>query len=157
MLSPLPLAYVAHATQGRIRLRVPARQGETDYFSECTARLAEIEGVLAVRPRALTASLLIEHDSAFETIVERVRAAGLFAIAEVGADRGPPPAGRPLAPAIAGVLGVLAALQLFRNQVLPPALTLLWYAASLAREPQAPSASTASMRSQGRSRSRRPT
>jgi hypothetical protein len=134
MLRPLPLAYVAHAAAGRTRLRVPARQGDVEFFTACAARLAEIEGVLAVQPRALTASLLVEHDIDLEAIAEQARAAGLFTIAadpvEREADRAP------ALPALAGLLGTLAVVQLFRNRVLPPAITLAWYALALARDSQ---------------------
>jgi hypothetical protein len=156
MLSPLPLAYVAHATRGRTRLHFPSREGDVEFFSDCSARVAEIQGVRWVRVRSLTASLVIEHDGAFDTIKEQARAAGLFTVVETqrGSERAE--AG-PALPPVAAVLGGLAVMQLFRNHVLPPAITLLWYAASLAREHHAPSASAASVRSHGRSRSRRPT
>jgi hypothetical protein len=55
------------------------------------------------------------------------------------------------------VLGALAVVQLYRQQVLPPAITLLWYAAAVAGWRHVLSASAASVRSQGKSRSRRPT
>jgi hypothetical protein len=153
MLSALPVAYVAHAGAGRTRLRVPARQGDAGFFSACAARLAELEGVHAVRPRALTAGLLVEHEGGFEAIAEQASAAGLFRLGEPELEGDAQPA----LPIAAGVLGALAVLQVFRRQLLPPAITLLWYAAALARPSQEPSASTASVRSQGRSRSRRPT
>jgi hypothetical protein len=153
MLSALPRAHVAHASGGRTRLRVPERRGDAEFFAALAARLAELEGVHDVRARALTAGLLIEHEGAFEPIAEQARGAGLFVLEEPSADE--EPAG-PALPALAGVFGALALLQLLRSRVLPPAITLLWYAASLAH-PQAPSASAASTRSQGRSRSSRPT
>ena len=150
-----PAAFVAHASGERTRLRVPSRRGDAGYFAACAARLAEIDGVLAVTPRALTASLLVEHDGEFGAIADRARAAGLFAVQTPDAEDDPVPA--PALPGLAGVLGALAVVQLFRQRVLPPAVTLLWYAAAVASRRQPPSASAASLRSQGKSRSRRPT
>jgi hypothetical protein len=155
MPSRPPGAFLAHASGGRTRLRVPSRRGDTDYFTACAARLAEFDGVLAVTPRALTASLLVEHDGDFGAIAARARAAGLFALEPASGE--PELARGPAVPGLAGVLGALAVVQLLRQRVLPPAITLLWYAASVAGRGHLPSASAASLRSQGRSRSRRPT
>jgi hypothetical protein len=154
MLKPVPLAQLAHATAGRTRLRFPARAGDTDFFTACAARLSELPGVLAVQPRALTASLLIEHEGAFEAVAKRAQEAGVFLVTE---DEPEPPT--LTIPPAAGLLGALALLQLLRSHILPPAITLAWYAASLLKEqePQPRKASTRSVRSQGRSRSRRPT
>jgi hypothetical protein len=155
MASRAPAAHTAHASAGRTRVRVPERRGDVDYFSSSAARLAEFEGVLAVTPRAVTASLLIEHEGVFGAIAERARAEGLFALEP--APHEDPPAPRLAVPGLAGVLGALAVVQLFRQRVLPPAITLLWYAASVAGRRHLPSATATSVRSQGRSRSRRPT
>jgi hypothetical protein len=155
MPSRAPAAHTAHASAGRTRVRVPERKGDVDYFSSSATRLAEFEGVLAVTPRAVTASLLIEHEGAFDPIAGRARAEGLFALEP--APHEDPLAPRLAVPGLAGVLGALAVVQLFRQRVLPPAITLLWYAASVAGRRHLPSASATSVRSQGRSRSRRPT
>ena len=155
MPSHPPAAFTAHASGGRTRLRVPSRRGDADFFTACAARLAEFDGVLAVTPRALTASLLVEHDGDFGAIAERARAAGLFALEPANDEE--ELARGPAMPGLAGVLGALAVVQLFRQRVLPPAVTLLWYAAAVASRRQPPSASAASLRSQGKSRSRRPT
>ena len=146
---------MAHASGGRTRVRVPSRRGDAEFFAACAARLAEFDGVLAVTPRALTASLLVEHDGDFGGIAERARAAGLFALEPANEEEGL--ASGPAIPGLAGVLGALAVVQLFRQRVLPPAITLLWYAAAVAGRRHLPSASAASVRSQGKSRSRRPT
>jgi hypothetical protein len=150
-----PAAFLAHASEGRARLRVPERRGDAGYFSSSAARLAQFEGVLAVTPRAVTASLVIEHEGDFAAIAERARALGLFALEPAPQEENP--AARLAAPRLAAVLGALAVVQLLRQRVLPPAVTLLWYAAALAGRRHLPSASAASVRSQGKSRSRRPT
>jgi hypothetical protein len=153
MLKALPLALVAHAGSKRTRLRIPAHQGDAEFFSACAARLAEIPGVLAVRPRSLTASLLVEHERPFAGVADDALDAGLFVVREKADALGPLPA----IPPVAAVLGALAVVQLFRASVLPPAITLAWYAATLLRERQALSPSASSVPSQGSSRSRRPT
>jgi hypothetical protein len=151
-----PAAFIAHASAGRTRVRVPGRRGDTDFFATSAARLAEFEGVLAVTPRASTSSLLVEHEGEFDAIAKRARAAGLFALGRP-AEEEEALAPRLAIPGLAGVLGALAVVQLFRQRVLPPAITLLWYAASVAGRRHLPSASATSVRSQGKSRSRRPT
>jgi hypothetical protein len=156
MLKALPIAHVVHSTASRTRLRVPSRQGDAEFFAVCAGQLSNTGGVLTVRPRAITASLVIEHDGAFDAIASQARDAGLFIVAK----REPEDEQEALSPAgplAAAIFGGLALLQLFRNRILPPAITLLWYAASLARSAHEPSESAASVRSQGRSRSRRPT
>jgi hypothetical protein len=155
MPSAPPGAHTAHASAGRTRLRVPSRRGDAGYFSSSAARLAEFEGVLAVTPRAATASLLIEHEGDFDPIARRARAAGLFALEPTPEEEDAAP--RLTVPGLAGVLGALAVVQVFRQRVLPPAVTLLWYAATVAGRRHLPSASATSVRSQGKSRSRRPT
>ena len=154
MLKPVPLAQLAHASPGRTRLRFPSRAGDADFFSACAARLSEMPGVLAVRPRALTASLQIEHEGEFEAVASQAQERGLFLVAEHE-----PESPVFAIPPAAGVLGALALLQVFRASVLPPAITLAWYAASLLKEQrtQPRRASPSSVRSQGKSRSRRPT
>jgi hypothetical protein len=153
MLSSLPVAHVAHAGERRTRLRIPGHQGDSEFFSACAARLTEIPGVLAVRPRSLTASLLVEHERPFAAVAEDALNAGLFTVKQE------PAAGEPLAaiPPVAAVLGALAVVQLFRASVLPPAITLGWYAWTLMLERQVLKPSASSVPSQGSSRSRRPT
>jgi hypothetical protein len=133
MREPLPLATVVHATGTRLRLRVQARRGDTAFFERCAAGLAGIAGVGAVQARAMTASLLLHHDGlVVETIAAEAERAGLFIVAEVAPESAARTA--PDLPALGAMaFSALGVLQLFNQRLLPPALTLFWYAATLAR------------------------
>jgi hypothetical protein len=139
MAKDIPAAEVLHSIDGRTRLRVPSRAGEVPFFSALADTLAALDGVMSVRARPLTGSVLVTHDGAFADIAARAEAANLFVIGEAAA----PSAGHrrfELAPAPAvGALamGALGVVQLLQQRVLPPAITLFWYALTLAREAQA--------------------
>jgi hypothetical protein len=133
MREPLPLASVVHATASRTRLRVVSRRGDTAYFERCAAALAGLPGIAAVEGRAMTASLLVHHaDVALSSLAEIGERAGLFIVAEL--EETVDDARLPPAPAMGALaFGALGVMQLFNQRVLPPALTLFWYAATLAR------------------------
>jgi hypothetical protein len=59
-------AEIAHRTDGRVRVRIPGRQGDGRYFAQAAAHVATLDGVVAVRPSPYSASLVIHHDSRFE-------------------------------------------------------------------------------------------
>ncbi len=132
----LPVATIAHASPGRTRLRLPAERDAPEALATLGAALARLAPVEAVEVRPFTGSLLVHHAGDFGEIARLALAEGLFEI------EGAPPRGQRSEPRLAGGLASLTALaftglgvmQLFQNRVLPPALTLFWYAASLARE-----------------------
>ena len=130
MREPLPLATVVHATGTRLRLRVHARRGDAAFFERCAAALARVAGIAAVDARAMTASLLLHHDGVgIETVGVEAERAGLFIVGRQEDAAAPP--GLPALGAMA--FGALGVMQLFNQRVLPPALTLFWYAATLAK------------------------
>lgn len=84
----------------------------------------------------MTGSLLILYGGTLDDLLGGAASAGLFAVQ----DATPQPAGVPaalpeaLVPAAGAVAAAgLAALQLLRREALPPALTLGWYAVTLAQ------------------------
>jgi hypothetical protein len=84
----------------------------------------------------LTGSIVVRHRGAWPQIAEL--AAGIIELVE--AEESLPPAAARLPAILSLGLGALAVLQLFRGQVLPPAVTLLWYASTLAAgRPKEPS------------------
>jgi hypothetical protein len=133
MREPLPLASVVHATASRTRLRVVSRRGDAEYFRRCAAALAELPGVDTVEARAMTASVLVHHDNVpLPSLATAAERAGLFILAALDDAADPPD--MPSAPAMGALaFGALGVMQLFNNRVLPPALTLFWYAATLAK------------------------
>jgi hypothetical protein len=92
-----------------------------------------VAGIAAVDARAMTASLLLHHDGvAVEALAAEAERAGLFIVAEVAASDAAATA--PSLPTLGAMaFGALGVMQLFNQRVLPPALTLFWYAATLAR------------------------
>jgi hypothetical protein len=134
MREPLPLATLVHATPARMRLRVASRRGDAAFFEACAARLAELPGIAAVDARAMTASLLLHHeDVSVEALAEAAERAGLFIVAALD-EAAPAGPALPPPPALGAVaFGALGVMQLFNKRVFPPALTLFWYAATLAK------------------------
>lgn len=128
----LPLAQVAHAMPGRARLRVADRRGDEAYFASVAKGLLAIAGVRAVEVAPLTGSVLIQHSGPLARIGVAAQEARLFVVGEA-----PQPAR--VAQDISIDPRALAALALFaaalwqvsKEHVLPPAITLLWYAGRL--------------------------
>jgi hypothetical protein len=147
----LPVARVAHRAPGRVRLKVPARQGDRAWFGQAAGQISTCAGVTRVEANPVTASLLVRFGDGFSLagLAHAAGAAGLFALEA----RAPVPAlvraGDALQELDArvrqltggeadvrslvflGLLG-LAAVQALRGQVLGPASTLLWQAFDLA-------------------------
>jgi hypothetical protein len=138
MADRIPPAEIVHSIPGRTRLRIADRAGENSFFAGLADGLAALEGVRSVRTRPLIGTVLVTHDGSFAPLAIRAEAADLFVIEERGqlAAAAPPSAAAlPAAGALAMV--ALGVFQLFQERLLPPALTLFWYAHSLAREAQA--------------------
>jgi hypothetical protein len=146
-----PKASIAHESAGRLRFRVPSRQRDAGWFEALRDALLAIEGVLAVDVNPLTAGVLVLHERDTAAVVEDALRRGLFEVA-------PPEPPRPLtgaslrdrvnelddrvraatrgsldlkSTAMAGLLGI-AAVQVLRGRVLPPAAILAWWAGTLA-------------------------
>jgi hypothetical protein len=139
MVHDIPSAEVLHSIDGRTRLRVPAQAGEAPYFAALADSLVALDGVVSVRTRPLIGSVLVIHDGPFANIAARAEAASLFVIEDAAAPSESRPPSRTATAPTAGALamGALGLFQLFQQRVLPPALTLFWYALTLAREAHA--------------------
>lgn len=128
----LPAAEVAHAMPGRTRLRLPDRRGDAAFFASMASGLLSLPGVFDVETRPLTGSVLIAHFNPLDELGDAARTAGLFNLRPA-----------PVAPSldlkvefdpkliVALALAGLAIWQISREKVVPPALTLLWYASNL--------------------------
>jgi hypothetical protein len=131
--APLPLAQVAHAMPGRARLRVADRRGDAAYFASVSKGLAGIAGVRAVEVAPLTGSVLIQHSGPLARIGVAAQDARLFVVGEApqGAARAAP--ADAIDPKAVAALALFAAAlwQMSKQSVLPPAITLLWYASRL--------------------------
>lgn len=77
----LPRALLVHCIPGRLRLRVPERRNDADYFARITARLSMLDGVRTVRSDARVASVLVLHaDGSPGRIADHARSEGLFTL-----------------------------------------------------------------------------
>jgi hypothetical protein len=137
MADALPVAELVHGMPDRSRLRIAARRGENRFFDAVAAELSAHPSVTKVDVAALTGSVLIRHSAPLAEIVGAAEKAGLFRVAAAATgDPISPPLERPKLPvdpklALAAGLGLAALWQVGKGKALPPALTLLWYAARL--------------------------
>ncbi len=136
MVDVLPRANVIHAMDGRTRLRIPERRGDLMFFQSLATALSKTAGVKRTEVTPLTGGVLILHDAPLEHIGEAAEKARLFALAHPETPRPSSESARPLQVdpktiAVAG-LSLIAAWQLYKGKVSPPALTAVWYAARLA-------------------------
>lgn len=146
----LPAAYVAHGIPQRTRMRIPAQRGNHDYFRRLAKALERLPGILEVETNPLTAGLLLRHDIPLDEIGAFAEAQELFALSPELAASAPLGTrlldiGRALDRALLDVTGgrlnateaslllalALALYQLWRGNVLPPALPLFGYALSI--------------------------
>jgi hypothetical protein len=138
MTEPLPVAEFVHGIESRSRLRISSRRGDAAFFTAIAGGLSAHPGVSAVEVSPMTGSVLIRHFVPFEEIVAVSEKAGLFRVGEGEARAVPlsPPEWPKLSVepklAIAMGLGLIALWQLAKGKTLPPALTLIWYAARVA-------------------------
>lgn len=117
---------------GRSRLRIADRRGDAAFFASLATALSGIPGVHKVDVTPLTGSVLIQHGGPLSNIGSKARNARLFSIGEAPGARVEASAFEfdpKLLLAFALVGGAL--WQMSREKILPPAITLLWYALQL--------------------------
>lgn len=131
-----PVATLVHRGQGRTRLRIASKRGNKAFFERLVPQLAALPGVAQVEARPQTGSILFHHRVPWPEVAAAIGETGLFAIGGEAAEAVGPFASLAL-PSVppqlmaAGGMAALAAMQFFRGQTLPPAVTLLWYANEL--------------------------
>jgi len=146
-----PEAVIRHQMRGRLRVRIPEKRKDRDFFSELDRRLSECPQVAAVETNSLTGSVLVFYEGDAAAVRDYAESRNLFRIAEKAA--GPPPAGRAgrglkslderikestggawdgRSAAFIALLS-FAGIQILRGNFLPAAGSLIWYAAGLAR------------------------
>ncbi|MEJ2375760.1 MAG: hypothetical protein P8Y53_17930 [Pseudolabrys sp.] len=117
---------------GRARLRIAERRGDSVFFASVASGLSTIAGIYHAEVRPLTGSVLIEHGPPLDRIGAVAREARLFAIGNAASPPPPVTAAEIDPKMVVGIgLGAVAVWQLLKGELLPPAITLAWYAASL--------------------------
>ena len=153
-----PVGHIAHACAGRTRLSFAAHKGDTATLTALCDGMLGLPGVHLVEGRPATGSVIVSHEGAAEQLIEAAAAAHVFrvhtptaaddgvagasvddwqamvgaALKELGGQVGVARGGAALA------FVAMAAVQASRGNVLPPAATALWYAASLLLGREAP-------------------
>jgi hypothetical protein len=143
-------ARLAHCSPGRLRLRVRSKRGDAAYFGRVRDHLSQCPGVRQLQVNPVTGSVVVHHSLPLEGLLGFGKANGLFEIEETPVG-GPPPLAR-VSDAFAGLsqrlerataggldlatlafaaLTGAALVQLARGNAGAPAVTLLWYAATV--------------------------
>ncbi len=143
----MPRAHIKHKMHGRVRLHIPEKKHDPQYFAHVGQKLTELDTVQAVHTDSRTGNILIKHDGDLEAIGSFAERHGLFSLITTTA------AALMLADRLAdrvgdvdeGLVGITrgqvdlrsavvlflvagATVQVLRKQFLPPAFTLLWSA-----------------------------
>jgi hypothetical protein len=126
-------------------LRFAALRGGAAALEALARRIDALSGVRGSEVRPFTGSILVRHEGDFREVARRAAAEGVFQVDADGATSpaGSPAVAHPVPAAVAVAFAGLGVMQLFDRRVLPPAITLFWYAASLAREAMADGADAA--------------
>ncbi len=150
----LPRAYIVHQVRGRLRLRIREKRQDPDYFQEICPQLESLAGISEVSFNDNTGSLLLRHpELPFTELGPRLSELGLFELVE-----GPEPKSTALNPVFSGFswidktisdgstgkvdlrslafLGLigLSAQQIYRGNILGPAIPMLLSALDLAQQ-----------------------
>jgi hypothetical protein len=150
-------AYINHSLPSRLRIRVPSKTGDVDYFARVYSSLGKLPGVNEVRVNHVTGSILLLHDDiSLQQLREHAAAEQLFTLEQQslpnptvverfaaglnGLDRGL----RGVTAnnvdvrtvVLAGLAG-MAVRQIQQGQVMVPAVSLLWYAYQMLSAPRA--------------------
>jgi hypothetical protein len=130
----LPQAHVAHRIPYRLRVHVPSRKGDRDYFHKASERLRGQPSVRSVRASSITGSITIEHDGHARDLVQLAREIDVFDLPEAalaqavaGQVTGTVPGLEPSAAVSAG-LAAMGIHQAIRGNLLGSGIDHLWQA-----------------------------
>jgi hypothetical protein len=144
-----PEVSLVHAVPGRLHLRVPSLEGDTDAMSAFVETIAEVPGLVRIIGRPSTGTLILEYDGDLAEIVPALVSRGGMSFVRAPV---PPPVSQTLRlglavldqkiaaqsegtfdmrAALAVLLIGLAVFQTARGQLMGPATTLLVAALSL--------------------------
>lgn len=151
-------ARIAHRTPGRIRIEVPSHRGDDAFFNALATRVAQSGQVTRARANPAAASLVVEYGGPLEAVLAQLAncslqvAAAPGVVAQDGAPAGAQATrpGLPVLPRLAAgadlipmtlvgaAFGIVGLVQTARGEIMLPALSAFWYAASALRLAQLP-------------------
>ncbi len=76
----IPDAYISSRTADRLRIKVPAKKRDRDYFETVVKHFTGQEGIDGVSVQPLTGSILISHHSDDVVILNQAEQGGLFQV-----------------------------------------------------------------------------
>lgn len=78
-----PVAQVAHQIQGRARIRVPSKRGDTEYFAFAHESLRACPSIEDIRVNPFSGSIVINHvDSSLDALIRFAQEKQLFTLEE---------------------------------------------------------------------------
>lgn len=79
-----PSAYIKHQLPGRVRLKIPQKRGDFDYFDRIAELFASCPGITQLQLNPPAASILICHGTKthFQKIADFAQTNGLFTLTE---------------------------------------------------------------------------
>jgi hypothetical protein len=80
-----PAAYITHRTGQRLRIRIPAKKGDSEYFSRIHSGLMQLGSVDRVEVNPLTGSVLIVASAGLEKVYDVFLAREWFTLSQSSA------------------------------------------------------------------------
>jgi len=91
MNADLPKAYIKHQLAGRVRIKIPGKQGDSPYFERVAKGLAGCDAITRIQKNPTAASLLLQYGPApLTNIAEFAKNAGLFCLVAAKPDNKKP-------------------------------------------------------------------
>jgi len=78
----IPNAIIAHASVGRLRIKIPSQRGNLDALKSSGDQIAACPGILSIEVNPATGSMLLLHQTSVREIAEYARLKGLFSLQE---------------------------------------------------------------------------
>lgn len=78
-----PEAFVCHKTENRLRVRIPAKRRNSEYFSILEKSFVALDGVEAAIANPITSSLLVIHNITLDRISEYAAEKELFSLSPI--------------------------------------------------------------------------
>lgn len=85
----IPSAIIAHASTGRLRIRIPSQKGNLAALKSQGDQLAACPGILSIEVNPGTGSILLLHQKTVHEIAEYARSRNLFSLEEQKGSRAP--------------------------------------------------------------------